>query len=641
MNSAIPVENDTWTAKERVALLEEALRTIGQTVSEAFLFFGPDRKISWANPQLSTLTGYSESELLGRDVLTLFLSSDRDLIRDLIQSQTVQTNAEAFTQVNIETAGGRVRNVEIYFVSKADPRGGKTIYGRLREFSIFKAREGRLLNIQEALQKIIEMGNDGILVFNQDYRVEFANQLASDITGFTKNQLVGSDFRSLLSPEDRWFLEALPMQMRLTANENRRVCAQFKMITATGAWREVEIALTLAQIEGQLKTYAYLRDLSERIGMETELRKTNNFLKNIILSSVDGIISADNKGRIVIFNQGAQRMLGYTAEEALRDVPVKAIFTPGLATEIMKKLRSPDFGGQGKLNNTQVSLVTRSGEVFPANLSAALIYDEAGQEMASVGIFTDLRERVRLQRELGETQLKLLQSEKMASLGRLAAGVAHEINNPLAGILIYANILLEETSPEDHRRQDLKEIVDQTLRCKDIVQELLDFSRQTRHRWVMTDLNQSIRQTIGLLGKQDLFRPIQLVEELDPDLPPLVADPGQVNQILMNLIINAVDALKAAGTLTVRTYPLPDSGKIGLEISDTGCGIPEENLSKIFDPFFTTKEVGKGIGLGLSTVYGIVQEHRGTIEVTSRVGQGTTFIIRLPVDGPGKEFLEA
>jgi signal transduction histidine kinase len=307
----------------------------------------------------------------------------------------------------------------------------------------------------------------------------------------------------------------------------------------------------------------------------------------------------------------------------------------------MKKLRSPDFGGQGKLNNTQVSLVTRSGEVFPANLSAALIYDEAGQEMASVGIFTDLRERIRPQRELGETQLKLLQSEKMASLGRLAAGVAHEINNPLAGILIYANILLEETSPEDHRRQDLKEIVDQTLRCKDIVQELLDFSRQTRHRWVMTDLNQSIRQTIGLLGKQDLFRPIQLVEELDPDLPPLVADPGQVNQILMNLIINAVDALKAAGTLTVRTYPLPDSGKIGLEISDTGCGIPEENLSKIFDPFFTTKEVGKGIGLGLSTVYGIVQEHRGTIEVTSRVGQGTTFIIRLPVDGPGKEFLEA
>jgi two-component system, NtrC family, sensor kinase len=303
-------------------------------------------------------------------------------------------------------------------------------------------------------------------------------------------------------------------------------------------------------------------------------------------------------------------------------------------------LRSPDFGGEGKLNNTQVSLVTRSGEVFPANLSAALIYDEAGQEMASVGIFTDLRERVRLQRELEETHLKLLQSEKMASLGKLAAGVAHEINNPLAGILIYANILLEDTSPEDHRRQDLKEIVDQTLRCKDIVQGLLDFSRQTRHRWVMTDLNQSIRRTIGLLGKQALFHHIQLAEELDPDLPPLIADPGQVNQILMNLIINAVDAMNAAGTLTLRTYPLPDSGKIGLEVSDTGCGIPEENLSSIFDPFFTTKEVGKGTGLGLSTVYGIVQEHRGAIEVTSRVGQGTTFIIRLPVDGPGKEVSE-
>ena len=500
--------------------------------------------------------------------------------------------------------------------------------------------EGPLLDIQQALQKIIEMGNDGILVFNQDYRVEFANQLASDITGLTKSQLVGSDFRSLLSLEDRWFLAALPTQMRLTANENRRVCTQIKIITATGALREVEISLTLAHIEGQIKTYAYLRDLSDRIRMETELRKTNNFLRNIILSSVDGIISADTKGRIVIFNQGAQRMLGYTAEEALREVPITDIYAPGLAKEIMKQLRSPDFGGEGKLNNTQVSLVTRSGEVFPANLSAALIYDEAGLEMASVGIFTDLRERVRLQRELEETHLKLLQSEKMASLGKLAAGVAHEINNPLAGILIYANILLEDTSPEDHRRQDLKAIVDQTLRCKDIVQGLLDFSRQTRHRWVMTDLNQSIRQTIGLLGKQALFHHIQLAEELDPDLPPLIADPGQVNQILMNLIINAVDAMNAAGTLTLRTYPLPDSGKIGLEISDTGCGIPAENLSSIFDPFFTTKEVGKGTGLGLSTVYGIVQEHRGAIEVTSRVGQGTTFIIRLPVDGPGKEVSE-
>ena len=637
MDLATAVESPAWPAKDRVALLEEALRTVGRMGNEAFLFFGPDRKISWTNPQLSALTGYSESELLGRDVLTLFLPSDRDLIRDLIQSQTVQINLKAFTQVNIETARGEVRNVEIFFISKAAPRGGQTIYGCLRDISVYKAMEGRLLDIQQALQKIIEMGNDGILVFNQDYRVEFANQLASEITGLTKNQLVGSDFRSLLSPEDRGFLAVLPTQMRLTVDENRRVCTQFKIVTASGAPREVEICLTLAYIEGRLETYAYLRDLSDRVRMETELRKTNNFLKNIILSSVDGIISADTKGRIIIFNQGAQRMLGYTAEEALREVLITDIYTPGLAKELMKKLRSPDFGGPGKLNNTQVSLITRSGEEFPANLSAAIIYDDAGQEMASVGIFTDLRERVRLQRELEETHLKLLQSEKMASLGKLAAGVAHEINNPLGGILIYANILLEETAPEDRRRQDLKEIVDQTLRCKDIVQELLDFSRQTRHRWVLTDLNQSIRQTIGLLGKQALFHNIQLAEELDPDLPPLIADPGQVNQVLMNLIINAVDAMKAAGTLTLRTYPLPDAGKIGLEISDTGCGIPAENLSRIFDPFFTTKEVGQGTGLGLSTVYGIVQEHRGAIEVTSRVGQGTTFIIRLPVDGPGKE----
>ena len=368
------------------------------------------------------------------------------------------------------------------------------------------------------------------------------------------------------------------------------------------------------------------------------MRKTNNFLKNIIISSVDGIIAADLKGEIIIFNQGAERMLGYSAHEVIKGgLHITQIYIPGQAKEIMKKLRSPDFGRVGKLSSTLVSLVTQKQETLPASLSASIIYDEEGQEMASVGIFTDLRERFRMQKELEETHLKLLHSEKMASLGKLAAGVAHEINNPLGGILIYANMLFEETSPEDPRRADLKQIVDQTLRCKEIVKELLDFSRQTTHCWVHCDINQALQQTISLLGKQALFQDIQIIKEIDPHLPQIIADPGQLNQVLINLMTNAVDAMEGKGILTVRTYFLPDEEKIGLEIADTGYGIHSENLSRIFDPFFTTKDIGKGTGLGLSTVYGILEEHGGTIEVESTVGQGTTFILRLPVRRPALE----
>ena len=238
---------------------------------------------------------------------------------------------------------------------------------------------------------------------------------------------------------------------------------------------------------------------------------------------------------------------------------------------------------------------------------------------------------------------QLIQASKLASMGEISAKVAHELNSPLGGILIYANLLLEETPAEDPKQKDLKEIIDQAIRCKEIVKDLLEFSRKSVHQRVSCSINQSIRQTVDLLSKQSLIQSplflgpivqssVQVVLEIDPDLPLISADPNRLNQILVNLIINAVDAMEGKGTLTLRTYQRPSGKKAVLEVSDTGVGIPPENISKIFEPFFTTKEVGKGTGLGLSTVYGIVQEHGGTIEVRSEVGQGTTFILEFPLE---------
>jgi two-component system, NtrC family, sensor kinase len=622
----------------RLLFLEETFQTINRLGSEAFLILSPELKIIWANERAASLTGHPLNRLINQEIISLFPPPDRGIIRDLLQSQILRSELKISSEVKIITALFEIREVEISMVSCQTRLDGKRIYMVMKDITVSKSIETRFLDVHKALQKIIEMGNDGILVFDQDYRIEFANSLASKITGFPKDRLIGLDFRTLLSPQDREFLLDLPTQMRLQPDENRKVCTEFNIITRSLEQREVEICLTLAPLEGTLKIYAYLRDLSERIRIENEMRKTNNFLKNIIISSVDGIIAADMKGKIIIFNQGAERMLGYPAHEVINGgLHITQIYIPGQAKEIMKKLRSPDFSRVGKLSSTLVSLVTKNQETLPASLSASIIYDEEGQEMASVGIFTDLRERFRMQKELEETHLKLLHAEKMASLGKLAAGVAHEINNPLGGILIYANVLFEETSPEDPRRADLKQIVDQTMRCKEIVKELLDFSRQTTHCWVQCDINQALQQTVSLLGKQALFHDIQIIKEIDPHLPQIIADPGQLNQVLINLMTNAVDAMEGKGVLTMRTYFLPDEERIGLEIADTGYGIHSENLSRIFDPFFTTKDIGKGTGLGLSTVYGIVEEHGGTIEVESTVGQGTTFILRLPVRRPALE----
>jgi two-component system NtrC family sensor kinase len=382
-------------------------------------------------------------------------------------------------------------------------------------------------------------------------------------------------------------------------------------------------------------------DITERKKIENELRETNEFFMNLIESSVDGIIAADMKGNIFVFNKGAEALTGYTAKEVIGKIHITQIYPGGVAKEIMKKLRSPEYGGLGKFTPSQLNIVNKAAQEIPVQLSAVLIYDGAGREVASVGIFTDLRPRLRMERKLQETHLQLVSSEKMASLGKLAAGIAHEINNPLGGILIYASLMAEDLPEDDTKRGDLARIVQEASRCKEIVKSLLEFARQTEPKMEPTDINRAITDGLFFLENQALFHNIHIIKNLDPLLPFIQGNAGQLKQVLINIIVNAAEAMHGNGTLTITTYPSPDHKWVFMEFTDTGEGIPEENFTRIFDPFFTTKDIGKGTGLGLATSYGIVEDHGGKISVKSKVGQGTTFTIELPASEETQHILEA
>ncbi len=241
-------------------------------------------------------------------------------------------------------------------------------------------------------------------------------------------------------------------------------------------------------------------------------------------------------------------------------------------------------------------------------------------------------------RRRAESQHKLLHSEKQASIGRLAAGVAHEINNPLTGVLTYSHLLLRRKDLVDDVRSDIQKIVEATERVRKIVKSLLDFSRQTTLDRRPTEVNELVRSTISLLGNQALLKGISLKIHPGNDLPMPTLDRAQVEGVLLNIIMNALDATGEGGSITVCTENSSSSSDgrpsgVAISVTDTGCGIPPENLGRLFDPFFTTKEVGRGTGLGLSVSLGIIERHGGTIKVQSEVGKGSTFIIWLPSDG--------
>jgi len=275
----------------------------------------------------------------------------------------------------------------------------------------------------------------------------------------------------------------------------------------------------------------------------------------------------------------------------------------------------------------RVSQGDLSPEIGPYSRSELGVLQRTFQKM-----LTSLRDRDRHQK--AESELRLLPSEKQASVGRLAAGVAHEINNPLTGVLTFTHMLLKRQDIDSGMREDLQTIAAATERVRKIVKGLLDFSHQSKLEPQSTDLNGLINATIPLVANQALVKGVLFCFDAGSNIPLRTIDRNQFQSVLLNIILNALDATQRGGHIDIATHLALSEGHKGIEIgiADTGHGIPPENLERIFDPFYTTKEVGKGTGLGLSVSQGIVERHGGSIRVQSQVGKGSTFTIWLPLD---------
>lgn len=353
--------------------------------------------------------------------------------------------------------------------------------------------------------------------------------------------------------------------------------------------------------------------------LTAEVERGHLLQTHLIQTCMDGIIANDMVGSILIFNENAAKILGYSPKEVIGKINVRELYPPGVPHEIKLKIYDPAYGGAGILENYETLARHKDDTLIPIWLSARLLYEE-GREVGIIGHFRDLRERKRMEEDL-------LRNERLASLGKMVAHITHEIKNPLLVIGGFAQLLEHLAGlPEDARRK-LQLIHEEVQRLEKFLADLGTFTRITPTQKIPGDLVPLIREVAELMDagfeeKRVVFRLLD-----PPPMPPFPFDPGQIRQVLINLFKNALEAMDQGGHLNVGLDLKPD--QVVLTVTDTGPGIPPEHMASLFTPFFSTKE--KGSGLGLTICRGLIEQHGGEIKIDSKVGHGTTCTILLPL----------
>jgi PAS domain S-box-containing protein len=388
----------------------------------------------------------------------------------------------------------------------------------------------------------------------------------------------------------------------------------------------------------QLKEYtAFLEDgWSETT---RELMETFIFQRNLIESSMDGIMAVDHNGVVITFNRSMERMLGFSKPEVVHLLPLDRFFPPSTADALQAAMAGEKHGGSGRLSLYETTLLTKAADRIPVQVSATVIRED-GRETGQVFFFRDLRKIRRLEREMAD-QARILHQDKMMSLGRLAASVVHEINNPLAGILNYLRLMIRmlqrgsiDADAQKKFSGYLEVVESETQRCSGIVSSLLTFSRKSRPSVGRVRIEELLDRCVILSKHKLQLSHIQLNVHVAADIPPVSGDMNQLQQCIINLIFNAIDAMGDGGELTIESRHDPAQRCVIVSVSDTGPGIADSDLPHIFEPFFTTKQEGYGVGLGLSTLYGIIEAHGGRVAVENRPGGGAAFHLTLPVSTP-------
>ncbi len=492
---------------------------------------------------------------------------------------------------------------------------------------------GKILDEIDWRIRVFESLSFPTLILSPEKVILTANRIFLDKYDMALEHITGTTCSNVFYDDKGCKDEYCPFTKVLETKKGESVLRRRHTRTGKLLWEERLFSPILDDKDNVIYVMESVRDVTQLKTLEITLKETEAFLEKIILNSPVAIVATDHYKNVILMNPAAEKLFGYDNRKAVKTLTIEQLHHPGTVNSIMRRLREDDEDGIGKLHEMQTTIANARGEKIPAEINASIIYED-GEEIAMVFLYTDLSEKIKIQKKLEETRAQLAQSEKMASIGQLAAGVAHEINNPLTGILFVSSLKMEKLAPDDPEREDLQAMIEDVNRCKSIVKSLLEYSRRSIPAKETIDINTILERSLTLIRDPKMFGKIEVVRDFSEASMMIHVDKNQISQVIINLVMNAIAAMDGNGRLTLRSYLDPRLNKVCLEITDTGCGIKEDILNKIFDPFFTTKEPGKGTGMGLSTAYGLVKENKGEIRVKETQAGGTTFLIEFQEFSP-------
>jgi len=609
---------------------EEKYRAILENIVEGYFEIDLAGNFTFVNDPICNNLGYTRDELIGMNNREYMdKQTAREVFEKFVEVYTTGIPARGFEFENIRKDGTKLvtsSSVSLVTDSQGKPTGFR---GVVRNITAEKKAEEELRRSEEKYRTILENVVEGYYKIDLAGNFTFVNDSICYNMGYTRDELIGMNNRDYMDKQTaREVLERFA-EVYTTGIPARGF--DFEVIRKDGTKLFVSSSVSLIRdSQGQPTGFqGVTMDVTKRRQVEEKLRRSEEKYRTILENITDGYYEIDLAGNFTFFNNSLCQIIGYPPAEMM-GMNNRQYMDKENARKMYQTFNKVYTTGK-PARGFDWELIRKDGTKRFVEASVSLVRNPQGEPAGFRGVVRDITERKQMEAEKEEMERKAQLATRLSAMGEMASGIIHEINNPLTSVVGFAEILADKDLPED-AKEYATIINNEGKRVASIAGRLLNFARRQKPEIVYTDINKLIEDTTNLQSYEMTTGNIKVTAQLDPHLPQTMADPGQLQQVFLNITLNARTALRAAhggGKLLVKTEAIDST--IRISFKDDGPGIPKENLKTIFNPFFTTRKTGEGTGLGLSICRGIISSHKGMIYVESTLGKGATFIIELPV----------